>query len=148
MAMRASVLCSNSLVRAPKENGADGLEQKVRKPEDQMGGEFRTGLKRLTEKEKAVVNGHQQQGYADAYVRLAPVHLDAKRNTYQRKPEASERKSDLAMHVDADRRSQVGLRFSKLFADFGGLGRIGDAKAIGHHLGFDFLQFIAQLEEG
>src|SRR4051794_28303461 len=128
-------MCLNPLIGAPQEHSADGLEKKIGEPKDEMGSKLGAGFQGLAEQEEAVVNSDEQQSYADADICFTPVHLDTKRNTHERKAEASEGESDLSMHVDADGRGQIRVLFLKFFPDLRGLRGVRDpAQLIGHHL--------------
>src|SRR5207247_2990130 len=87
--------------------GAGSLENKIRKPDDQMRGELRSCVQGLSENDETVINCYQYQRQSDPNICLAPMDPDPQRNAYQRKPETSKRKCNLLMDLDADRRRQV-----------------------------------------
>src|SRR6267142_243459 len=118
---------SNTFGGAPKENGADGLEKKVGEPEDEVRREFGTGFEGLAEENKAVINGHEHKRDADAYVRFAAMDLNAQRNPYQSKSKAREGERHLPMHINPNRRGEIGTLFIKALSDLGDLSGIRDA---------------------
>ena len=91
----------NTPVRPPKQHHADGLKNKIRQPEDQVGREFWPRGQGFAEDDEAVIDQHQHEGNGDADVGLAPVHADAEGNADERKAETREGKRDLTVHLGA-----------------------------------------------
>ena len=67
----------DSPVGAPEQDRADGLEQEVGEPDNDIGHEFRPMLQGLTDENEAVVTGDQEQRHGDADIRFTPMDADA-----------------------------------------------------------------------
>src|SRR6266576_6111567 len=63
-------------VRTPKQRRADGLENKIRQPHNEVRRPFRAGRERLAQYDETVVNEHQSQSDGDPHIRFAPMNTN------------------------------------------------------------------------
>jgi len=89
----------DSAIRAHEQHRADGLEDEIRHPDQQMRRKFRPARHALRDENEAVIdkNEHQRDGEID--VGFAAVDADAERNPDERETETGERERDLTVKL-------------------------------------------------
>src|SRR5258708_23642960 len=98
----------NALVRPPEQHDADGLENEIGQPQDQVREPFGPRLQGLAEDKKAVIDQHQHQRHGDAGGGFAAMRPDSQRNANQREPHAGKRKCHLTMALHSHRLGKSG----------------------------------------
>ena len=73
-------------VGTPKQRRADGLENKIRQPHNEVRRPFRPVGERLAQHDETVVNEHQAQSDGDPHIRFPPMHANTERNRNKGKP--------------------------------------------------------------
>src|SRR5258705_2624754 len=140
-ANRAAASMQNWLdaaVGAAQQDDADGLEQEVWRPDQQMRKAVGPCIERLANENETVINCHENQCNGDAEGGFTAMSPDPQGNANEREANARKRKSGLAMYLDADRESQIFPLIQAL--GFWILDLCADAV-------FEPAEFVAQLEK-
>src|SRR5271157_1837846 len=78
---------SDAAVGAPEEDRADGLEEEIGQPDDEVGRPLGAGVEGLAEHDEAIIDQHQNQSHGDTDVGFAAVDTDAQGNAQERETE-------------------------------------------------------------
>ena len=128
-------------------NGADGLKDKIRQPENQIRGDAGMAFEGLAEDEEAVIHEHEHERHGHARAGLTPVGANPEGNSNERESNAGERKCHAPVQLDeggGDIENSLGFEFADFTAQLGErhvaelwLGRIA-VRAFEFHLERDF----------